>query len=303
MWRHNPRCGRTADVVPLTAAVRDMRVALRSVRTLRRIFAVLTLLLASLPWRASFGCGPTTDCLIPEGSYRIRLPTKPPASQPLGAAVYFHGWQQSAEDVMADASLAATTERLGIALVALNGEEKTWSFPSSPTHHRDDFAYANAVIDDLVRRFPIDRRRLLGAGFSQGASMIWYLACREPRMFAAFAPMSGAFWQPAPDRCAAPLPVLFHLHGLADKTVPLGGREVTPGIRQDSVRDSFTILGGPRILHASEPVRLKGSEDLHLTCERSARQADGGLLELCLHPGGHFAVAGWVEHAWRAIAN
>ncbi|MCK1741304.1 polyhydroxybutyrate depolymerase [Bradyrhizobium sp. 139] len=261
------------------------------------------LLLASLPWRASFGCGPTSDCLIPEGSYRIRLPSNPPAGRPLGAVVYFHGWQQSAEDVMADASLAATTERLRIVLVALNGEEKTWSFPSSPTHHRDDFAYANAVVDDIVRRFPIDRQRLLGVGFSQGASMIWYLACRDPRMFAAFAPMSGAFWQPAPDRCAAPLPVLFHLHGLADTTVPLGGREVAPGIRQDSVCDSFAILGGPRILHASEPVRLKGSEDLHLTCERSARQADGGLLELCLHAGGHFAVAGWVEHAWRAIAH
>lgn len=287
---------------PRNAGVDSARVARRAAGTMRRLCAGLIILLASLPWRASFGCGATSDCLVTEGSYRIRLPTNASGRQ-LGAVIYFHGWQQAAEDVMSDASLAATAERLGIALVALNGEQKTWSFPSSPTHHRDDFEYVHAVVDDLVERFPIDRKRLLGAGFSQGASMIWYLACREPRLFAAFAPMSGAFWLPAPNQCAAPLPVLLHLHGLADKTVPVEGREVAPGIRQDSVRDSFSILGKTAVLHAAEPARLTGSEDLHLVCRRSTRRADGGVLELCLHAGGHFPIAGWVEHAWRAIPN
>lgn len=179
---------------PRNAGVDSARVARRAAGTMRRLCAGLIVLLASLPWRASFGCGATSDCLVTEGSYRIRLPTNASGRQ-LGAVIYFHGWQQAAEDVMSDASLAATAERLGIALVALNGEQKTWSFPSSPTHHRDDFEYVHAVVDDLVEHFPIDRKRLLGAGFSQGASMMWYLACREPRLFAAFAPMSGAFWR------------------------------------------------------------------------------------------------------------
>jgi len=269
---------------------------------MRRLFVSLIVVLAWLPWKASFGCGPTSDCFVPGGSYRIRLPTKH-IGRHLGAVVYFHGWQQSAEDVMNDVALTATAKRLGIVLVALNGEQKTWSFPSSPSHHRDDFEYVTAVVDDIVRRFPIDRKRLLGAGFSQGASMIWYLACQQPRLFAVFAPMSGAFWLPAPDRCAAPLPVLLHLHGLADRTVPMEGREVAPGIRQDSVRESFAILGRSQALQASAPVHLKAAKELRLACERSARQPGGGFLELCLHSGGHSSIAGWVEYAWRVLAN
>jgi polyhydroxybutyrate depolymerase len=239
---------------------------------------------------------------VVDGSYRVRLPPAP-AERPFGAIVFFHGWQQTAEDVMNDQPLTAIAARLGIALVALNGEQKTWSFPSSPHHYRDDFEYVHAVLEDLVKRFPIDRRQLLGAGFSQGASMIWYLACRQPHLFAAFAPVSGAFWRPAPRTCAAPLPVLLHLHGLADATVPLEGREVAPGVRQDSIRDSFAILGPSAPLHVLPRVKTGFISETPLTCERSARQRDGGLLEFCIHSGGHQFIAAWIEHAWHLSAN
>lgn len=245
-----------------------------------------------------YACGAHSDCLVREGSYRIQLPSKRSGPK-LGAVVYFHGWQQTAADVMSDKTLVAAANHLGVALVTLNGQGKTWSFPSAPFHYRDDFEFVQTVLKDIVRRFSIDRRRILGAGFSQGASMIWYLACREPRLFSAFAPMAGAFWVPAPLHCTPPLPVLLHVHGLADTTVPMEGREIAPGLRQDGVRASFAILGGSVTLHPAPAVHLSSGEKLNLNCERSDRSPSGGWLELCIHHGGHVPVAGWIEHAWR----
>lgn len=267
-----------------------------------RTIAILLAMVLFLSSRTAHACGTDSDCRVVNGSYRVRLPATP-SERPFGATVFFHGWQQSAEDVMNDQALTAVAERLGVALVALDGEQKTWSFPSSPHYYRDDFNYVYTVREDIGVRFPIDRTRLLGAGFSQGASMLWYLACRQPRLFTAFAPVSGAFWRPAPRTCAAPLPVLLHLHGVADTTVPLKGREVAPGIRQDSVRDSFAVLGPSAPLNVLPRVAANFISGAPLTCERSAQRPDGGLLELCLHAGGHEFIATWIEHAWHLAAD
>lgn len=267
-----------------------------------RTVSILLVMLVFFSSRIALACGADSDCRVIDGSYRVRLPPSP-AERPFGAILFFHGWQQTAEDVMNDQALAAVAARLGVALVALNGEQKTWSFPSSPHHYRDDFKYVHTVLEDIGERFPIDRSRIIGAGFSQGASMLWYLACRQPRLFAAFAPVSGAFWRPAPRTCTAPLPVLLHLHGVADATVPLKGREDAPGVRQDSVRDSFGILGPSAPLQKLPRVRSGFIGETPLTCERSARRRDGGLLELCLHAGGHQFIAAWIEHAWHLSAE
>jgi polyhydroxybutyrate depolymerase len=265
-----------------------------------KVIAVLIWLLVLFSVETSFACGSASDCSAGVGTYRIYLPSKGPVRD-IGAVIYLHGWQQTAEDVMNDEALVGTAERLGVALVAPNGKGKAWSFPSAPFHDRNDFEFIRAVIDDVVQRYPINRSRLLGAGFSLGASMIWYLACREPRLFTAYAPMSGAFWLPAPTRCAAPLPVLLHLHGLADTAVPMAGRKVTSGAEQEGVRESFVILGGPVTLQPSPAVPLNFINELHLRCERSAQQPSGGMLELCLHQGGHVLVSGWIEHAWQVM--
>lgn len=244
------------------------------------------------------GCPSEPGCTVTSGHYRILLP---PGSEPgrrYGAIMFFHGYQETAEGIVSDPGLAAVARRLGVALIAPDGLGRSWSFPGSPARNRDEFAFVGEVLDDVARRFPVDPARIMASGFSQGGSMVWYLACRMPTRFAAFAPVAGAFWEPLPESCAGPRPPLIHVHGTSDSTVPLAGRALRNGIRQGDVFKSFAILA-PKACTASwaEAARTDAPAG-ELSCY-VASDCGPARLELCLHPGGHRVEPAWVESAWQ----
>lgn len=253
----------------------------------------------SPPPKSHPACPVGSDCTVASGSYRIVLPPQAMAGRKVGALLYFHGYQGSAEEVIADPGLITVARRLGVALVAPDGAGRSWSFPGSPAQQRDEFAFVEQILDDVTARFPVDSGRILASGFSQGGSMVWYLACRMPWRFAAFAPIAGAFWEPLPERCEAPRPPLIHVHGTSDTTVPLAGRTLRSGARQGDVFKSLAILapGGCTAGLAAGARAVPAPEGL--TCQVAAGCGGAARLELCVHPGGHVADAAWVERAWR----
>ncbi|TAJ27950.1 alpha/beta fold hydrolase [Bosea sp. (in: a-proteobacteria)] len=238
-------------------------------------------------------------CLVESGRYRILLPANIPASARIGAILFFHGYGGSAQDVVSDAALASVARRLGAALVAPDGIGRSWSFPGSPASSRDEFAFVAQVLADVTARFPIDPQRIVASGFSQGGSMVWYLACRMPQRFAAFAPIAGAFWQPLPESCALPRPPFIHVHGLADRTIPLAGRSLRQGVRQGDLFKSLAVLAPDGCTAAWENEIRRADPPEGLACRRARGCSSPALLELCIHAGGHVAEAGWVERAWR----
>jgi polyhydroxybutyrate depolymerase len=243
-------------------------------------------------------CPAADGCTVASGRYRILLPPRP-RTEPLGAIMYFHGYQGSADETIADPALAALARRLGVALIAPDGAGRTWSYPGSPARHRDEFAFVGQVLDDVVSRFSIDPRRILASGFSQGGSMVWYLACRMPQRFAAFAPIAGAFWEPLPERCEGPRPPLIHVHGTSDATVPLAGRALRHGYKQGDVFRSLAILAPAGCTAGwAEDARAAPAPGA-LICRVAKACGDQARLELCLHGGGHVVDAAWVERAWR----
>ena len=246
-------------------------------------------------WAARADPCPADGCAVATGRYRIVLP--PPTAGRVGAIVYFHGYRGSAAETLADEGLVAVARRLGVALIAPDGQGGAWSFPGSPARHRDEFTFVGQVLDDVVARFPVDPGRLLASGFSQGGSMVWSLACRMPRRFAAFAPIAGAFWEPLPETCERPRPPLIHVHGTADGTVPLAGRALRSGARQGDIFRSLAVLA-PSGCTAGWGV---GAVSSGLTCRVASTCAGAARLELCLHGGGHVADPAWVERAWRLM--
>jgi len=249
-------------------------------------------------------CPVEGGCLVENGRYRIILPQQLAPGGRTGAIMYFHGYQGSAEETVADQALVAVAQRLGVALIAPDGMGRTWSYPGSPGRNRDEFAFIGHVLDDVARRFPVDPARIMASGFSQGGSMVWYLACRMPTRFAAFVPIAGAFWEPLPQDCAGPRPNLIHVHGISDTTVPLAGRALRSGYRQGDVFKSLAILApnGCTAPWAAEVERAGPPQTL--TCRLAQDCGGPSRLELCLHSGGHMADPAWVERAWAlAMTN
>jgi polyhydroxybutyrate depolymerase len=187
------------------------------------------------------------------------------------------------EDVLEDPAVAGPAARAGFLLVAPEGLQKSWAHAGSPSQARDDVAFLRAVRADVLARFPIDHAAVVAAGFSQGSSMVWDLACYAAPDFTAFLGFSGAFWEPLPAACRSGPVRLRHVHGRDDTVMPLAGRAVFGPYRQGDVRQGFALwLAEDRCSAAADRFIREGELD----CEEWTGCA-AGRLEFCLRPGGH----------------
>jgi polyhydroxybutyrate depolymerase len=245
-------------------------------------------------------CGAEGACAVQGGSYRVRPPAGWDGRSALPALVFFHGWRQSAEDVMRDETMTRVMSDLGVLLVAPDGAGHSWSFPNSPAHNRDEFAFLDAVLDDVEARYPVDQRRLWASGFSQGGSMVWYAACFLGGRFVAFVPIAGDFWQPQPENCPSGPASIRHFHGLADETFPIHGRVVAEGARQGDLWQGWALwrridgCTGP-------PDRTEAAGDMSCQIWSASNCSSGRELALCLHRGGHIFSAEWLREAYRWV--
>lgn len=248
---------------------------------------------------AALACDAATPCKVGQGFYLVRTPAGWDGRSPLPTAVFFHGYRGSAEEVMKDEGMGKALSDLGVMLVAPNGNDMSWSFPGAMKPGRDDFAFVGSVLDDVERRFPVDKTRLFATGFSVGGSMAWAIACRMGGRFAAYAPIAGAFWEPLPESCPGAPVSLRHVHGLADQTVPMKGRWVGQGrFKQGDVLESMAKLrrfdGCP-----AEPTRVEVSGTMECRTWSASACSSGRELVLCLHPGEHEIEASWVADGYR----
>ncbi|MBW8727490.1 MAG: alpha/beta fold hydrolase [Inquilinus limosus] len=241
-------------------------------------------------------CGGDVPCRVADGEYRIVLP---PGGAPAGVYLFFHGYEGSAADQMRAADLIAVARAHGLAFAAPDGLDHTWSFAGSPSHDRDDTRFAAEVLDDLQRRFGFGPDRVVVGGFSQGASMAWYVACHLGDRVAGAVTFSGVFWDPLPlpGDCQAVPPPLVHFHGRADRTFPLAGRAIGDRWHQGDTFRSLKVLeerAGCR-LGADTPLTVAGIACAQVQgCER-------GPLTLCLHDGGHEVRANWLDGGLAAL--
>ena len=244
-----------------------------------------------LVYADSASCGDDVACAVDGGEYYVYVPKRLAVLSPKGAIFFLHGYKGKAVNEIRQKGFRRIADELGVVFVTVQGVDGTWSFPTAPRHLRDEFSFFDRVLEDVSARFHVDRDRTLLTGFSSGAFMTWYLACNNPDRFSGYLAIAGAFWQPLPDHCAkAPL-YLFHVHGMADQVVPLGGRPLGDGKWiQGDVFESFDILLRQAGLQSSE---AREFDTGLLSCERWTPKR--GLLELCLHEGGHSVRSEWIR--------
>jgi len=253
---------------------------------------LIVFLFGAVPARA---CGVETSCELGDRTYRILLPEKA-ASEPMGAIVFAHGWRGTAAGTMNNKSLRALADELGVALVAPKSAGEDWQLPGRPRHTgntgEEEFDYFRKLIDVLEDKHGIDGNKLLMTGFSAGGMLTWTLACHMGGQFAGFAPIAGTFWAPIPESCPSEPVDLIHFHGTGDTMVPMAGRPIAD-TKQGDVNKALTLF----IEGGDFGEAKKVTAETGLECVRR-ENADGRILELCTHGGGHMYEADYVKRAW-----
>jgi len=250
--------------------------------------------LALAPMAAA--CDRDSDCLLDGRSYRVVLPTALP--EPSGAIIFAHCYRGSAAGSIGNPGLAGLADSLGVVVAAAQAAGPEWNIPGVPSDDAltgvDELAYFEAIADDLALRFGVDRQRIVVAGFSSGAMLVWHLACHGGDRFAGFVPLSGTFWRPLPERCPTSSVDLVHYHGGSDRVVPLEGRKIKDA-HQGDVTKALALLvegGGYQPAPTAETAGLRCS---------SYRNSDGKRLELCRFAGGHSLDPTHLARAWRLL--
>jgi polyhydroxybutyrate depolymerase len=157
-------------------------------------------------------------------SYLVHVPAAYNGVRPLPVVVTFHGFGASAGAQLALSGFAAVADRNGFAVVAPESRGPGWDFLRPPSRPGSDAAFVIAVLDDLRSVARVDSGRVYATGISNGAAVVFALACANVGGFAAYGTVAGAFYSPLCDR-APPQPIVY-FHGTADRLVPIGGGRV-----------------------------------------------------------------------------
>lgn len=170
--------------------------------------------------------GTTRRELRVDGSARSYLIHVPPghAGARLPLVMTFHGFGATAQQQLALSGFEWVADRHGFVVVAPQAQRLGWDFLSPPSRPGSDAAFVVALVQDVRSVARVDPSRCYATGISNGAAVVFALACADIGGFAAYGAVAGAFYTPLCDR-APPQPIVY-FHGTADRLVPIDGGRV-----------------------------------------------------------------------------
>lgn len=170
--------------------------------------------------------------------YIVHVPTNYAAIKSMPVVIMFHGGGGTARGAMRETGWAQKADQIGFLAVfpeatppdptkpgRFVGNSQLWNDGSGRFHagqkNVPDVAFINAMIDDLIVRYNVDRRRIYATGFSNGASMAFRVGIELSTRIVAIAPFAGALWI---KEAKLERPVsLYYITGDADPLNPLEG--------------------------------------------------------------------------------
>ncbi|MEO7235326.1 MAG: PHB depolymerase family esterase [Lapillicoccus sp.] len=167
----------------------------------------------------------TAECTVRvAGKQRSYLLSVPPSDQPAPLVVAFHGLFQTARVFAGQTGLVSATRNAGLVLALPESDGPAFNDGRLGATGPQDDAFTLALVDELVAAKVVDRRRVVVAGFSNGAGMAMSVACAHPQAVAALVSVDGSLM----DGVGAPRPTApvraVLVHGTADKVQPWEGR-------------------------------------------------------------------------------
>jgi polyhydroxybutyrate depolymerase len=232
-------------------------------------------------------------------SYLIHLPTDFDKTKRYPLVLAFHGGGGNGEQFMKASRWNDKSDEAGFIVVYPNGTGRfarmlTWNVETccgyAQKKNVDDVTFINALLDDLIKQYPIDAKRVYATGMSNGAMISYRLACELSHRITAIAPVSGTLMTDIPQN-AHKVPVL-HIHGTADQNVLFAG-----GVGPNSiVKVNFTSVQKTIetwVKHnAANPkpviTNMPDTSDDGMTSTRTVYVSDNAPVELItIANGGH----------------
>ena len=271
---------------------------LASLKPVAALLATVLIALSTLPAQANCEIGGReVACETRNGHYRIRKPDGP---GPHPAVLYLYGSTgNSAQKLASDGFVRAFVDR-GYAVIVPAGLDKRyvgglvdsgWFLRNSRARKkRDDTKFVAEVLADAEIRHRINRKRVLMAGMSNGGFLTWEIACHNPDLAAAYAPVAAGYLGKMPDRCRRGVRLL-HTHGRADRIVPLDPEAAwrSGGVSMMPLGDALDRIA------TSGGCTSKGSAKRFKEYDRSKWQGCGAGtdVQVLVHNGGHTIPLSW----------
>lgn len=199
--------------------------------------------------RIAFDAGGTTR------RYLLHVP-RGAAAGPRPLVLVFHGPGSQGALIERASRFSAASDQAGFVVAYPDGLDGTWQVPSDP---RSEIAFVRLMIEDIIRRTPLERTRIFAAGMSNGAAMAAALGCFAPDLVAGVGLVAGGYPSPCWNSPRAPA-ILFN--GTADTTNPIGGRRTLM-----PVRDFALAWGsGPGCRATAEALPAPGAQAERFAC-------------------------------------
>lgn len=236
-------------------------------------------------------CTGDTICEIGERGYHALPPDGWDGTSTLPVLIHFHGWGRQGPVAINHKQIGSATSKSGVLLIAPNGLGKSWDFWKAGSR---DTIFAKAVLDDVAKRFPIDRKNLMVSGYSWGSSMAWRFACEAGDEVGVLLGISGTFYDQT-ENCETGAVEVRHVHGLKDTVMdfPYGAN----GEKTGPVRLWRRINGcnDKADQNANWETEQKFERYQWKTC------SSGKSVTLDVHDGGHWIAKGWLEQQLKEL--
>ena len=131
--------------------------------------------------------------------------------------ISMHGYNQDINYQRTQTQWESIAKVNNFVVVYPGGINNSWDISGTT-----DIDFILAIIDEMVKRYDIDRERVYLSGFSMGAMMTYYAMTKIADKIAAFAPVSGYNMAGPDTNSSRPVPII-HIHGTADDVVPYSG--------------------------------------------------------------------------------
>lgn len=241
-----------------------------------------------------------------ERTFRVATPDGWDGQTPLPLVLALHPFGSNGDAFLRSSGWLEVSDRHRVMVVSPDGSRRAgasgfnWNSYTFDGSGPDDLGFLAALPAEVARRWSVASTRVYVTGFSNGAMMASTLACARPRLFAAYAPVSGG-WLSAYGGSEAPCtpdaPVDIWLWRGERESQVTGTSNPQPRNVQDAAQRDFWVAhnGGGMPVSVTETITIDGRSVTHRT-QRWSSAAETWFTEVA--GASHQYFPGAAERIW-----